>query len=99
MMLTLFDLLFISLARLLDIPYPRNLHQVMNPRTKVQSLGQRLPIDHTMVEGPILEAMEVEVMGPTPSLPIICQNTNTEMKVILTSCATDDRYNYKYNAF
>ena len=79
MMLTQFDLLFISLARLLDIPYPRNLHQVMNPRTKVQSLDQRLPIDHTMVEDQIQEGMGVEVMGPIPNLPIICQNTNTEV--------------------
>jgi len=55
----------------------------MSLHTKVPFLGQRLPIDHTMVEGPIQEAMELEVMGPTPSLLIICQNTNTEVKIIL----------------
>ena len=83
MMLTPFDLLFTSLARHLDILYPHNHHQVMNRRTKVQSLDQRLPIDHTMVEGQIQEGMGVEVMDPIPNLPIICQNTNTEMKTIL----------------
>ena len=83
MMLIPFDLLFINLERLLDILYPHNHRQVMSLHTKVPFLGRRLPIDHTMVEGPIQEVMGLEVMGPTPSLLIICQNTNTEVKIIL----------------
>ena len=47
------------------------------------ALDQHLLIDHTMVEGQIQEAMEVVDMVQTLNLPIICQNTNTEMKIML----------------